>query len=135
MRRMRDILECMKRALSAVVVLSTLLCSACSAGQTAQVNDKILLANAGSVKIKDVVIATNKGDILWQGDLLGSQQKFINFKPMESGHFVVRYQDTSSTDKELHKGYFTLEGGLVHSFTFASDGSLQQETLRSSQSR
>ncbi len=99
--------------------------------QTAQ-PDKILVANLGGSVIQDLVISTNDGQVLWEGDLQGDQEMSFSFLPTVDGHFVVRYGAFTQNPKELHKGYFDTRGGLLHSFTFRQDGTLAQRTRRAS---
>ncbi len=124
------------RSIFAAIVLSTLLFSACSkTGQqsgkpvTTPVADKVLVANVSQKGIKDLTISTNQGQVLWEGDLAASQQMSFTFVPPSDGHFVVKYGGLTSTPQEVHKGYFTSKGGLLHSFTFDGSG-LKQRTRR-----
>ncbi len=91
--------------------------------------DKVLVANIGDKGIRDLIISTNEGQILWEGDLSASQQMSFSFTPPSDGHFVIKYGDQKSDSHELHKGYFTQRGGLLHSFTFDANG-LKQRTRR-----
>jgi hypothetical protein len=125
-----------QRTLFATIVLSALAFAACSKSSPQSIapaytptTDKVLVANVGQRGIKGLVIATNQGQVLWEGDLQAAQQMSFTFTPPSDGHFVVKYSGLTSTPQELHKGYFTTKGGLLHSFTFDAAG-LKQRTRR-----